>query len=327
MRGVAKFLAVFLIIVGVATQAGSQERRKLPRIGVLMSGSEASSRIQLDGLRKGLAAAGIAEGSGVVLDIKYADGKVDQFDALAVDLVKSRPDVLFTGGDQGASAVKRAAAGKLPIVAVTCDALAAGLVTNLARPGENLTGVTCINADLAAKRVEIMKDLMPPLSRLGIALNPNDKRMVSELRESERAGLVQSVAITPLHIVRPDDIESAMAIAAEKQLGGVIFVFDSMTFFHRARVAKVAIQQRLPTAFNFRQFADAGGLFSYGPNLADMYRQSARHILKVIKGEAPGEIPMEQPTHFELVINLKTARAIGVSVPPALLTRANEVIQ
>lgn len=327
MRGVAKFLAVFLIIVGVATQAGSQERRKLPRIGVLMSGSEASSRIQLDGLRKGLAAAGIAEGSGVVLDIKYADGKVDQFDALAVDLVKSRPDVLFTGGDQGASAVKRAAAGKLPIVAVTCDALAAGLVTNLARPGENLTGVTCINADLAAKRVEIMKDLMPPLSRLGIALNPNDKRMVSELRESERAGLVQSVAITPLHIVRPDDIESAMAIAAEKQLGGVIFVFDSMTFFHRARVAKVAIQQGLPTAFNFRQFADAGGLFSYGPNLADMYRQSARHILKVIKGEAPGEIPMEQPTHFELVINLKTARAIGVSVPPALLTRANEVIQ
>jgi putative tryptophan/tyrosine transport system substrate-binding protein len=327
MRSVAKFLSVFLIIVGVATQAEGQERRKLPRIGVLMSGSEASSRIQLDGLRKGLAAAGIAEGSGVVLDIKYAEGKVDRLDPLAADLVKSRPDVLFTGGDQGASAVKRAAAGKLPIVAVTCDALASGLVTNLARPGENLTGVTCINADLAAKRVEIMKDLMPSLSRLGIALDLNDKRMVSELRESERAAQVQSMAITSLHIAKPDDIESAMAIAAEKQLSGVIFVFDAMTFFHRARVAKVAVQQGLPTAFNFRQYADAGGLFSFGPNLADMYRQSARHILKVIKGEAPGEIPMEQPTHFELVINLKTARALGISVPPALLTRANDVIQ
>jgi putative tryptophan/tyrosine transport system substrate-binding protein len=327
MRSVAKFLSVFLIIVGVATQAEGQERRKLPRIGVLMTGSEASSRIQLDGLRKGLAAAGIAEGSGVVLDIKYAEGKVDRLDPLAADLVKSRPDVLFTGGDQGASAVKRAAAGKLPIVAVTCDALASGLVTNLARPGENLTGVTCINADLAAKRVEIMKDLMPSLSRLGIALDLNDKRMVSELRESERAAQVQSMAITSLHIAKPDDIESAMAIAAEKQLSGVIFVFDAMTFFHRARVAKVAVQQGLPTAFNFRQYADAGGLFSFGPNLADMYRQSARHILKVIKGEAPGEIPMEQPTHFELVINLKTARALGISVPPALLTRANDVIQ
>ena len=327
MRGVAKFLSVFLFIVGVATQAGSQERRKLPRIGVLMSGSEASSRIQLDGLRKGLAAAGIAEESGVVLDIKYADGKVDRLDPLAVELVKSRPDVLFTGGDQGASAVKRAAAGQLPIVAVTCDALAAGLVTNLARPGENLTGVTCINADLAAKRVEIMKDLTPSLSRLGIALNLSDKRMVSELRESERAGLVQSVAITSLDIAKPDDIESALALASEKQLGGVIFVFDAMTFFHRARVAKVAIQRGLPTAFNFRQYADAGGLFSFGPNLADMYRQSARHILKVIKGEAPGEIPMEQPTHFELVINLKTAQAVGVSVPPTLLTRANDVIE
>jgi putative ABC transport system substrate-binding protein len=327
MRSIAKFLSTFLIIVGVATQAAGQERGKLPRIGVLMTGSEASSRIQLDGLRKGLAAAGIAEGKGVVLDIRYAEGKVDRLDPLAADLVKSRPDVLFTGGDQGASAVKRAAAGKLPIVAVTCDALASGLVTNLARPGENLTGVTCINADLAAKRVEIMKDLIPSLSRLGIALDLNDKRMVSELRESERAALVQSVAITPLHVVKPDDIESAMAIAAEKKLGGVIFVFDAMTFFHRARVTKVATQQGLPTAFNFRQYADAGGLFSFGPNLADMYRQSARHIFKVLKGEAPGEIPMEQPTHFELVINLKTAKAIGVSVPSAVLTRANDVIQ
>jgi putative ABC transport system substrate-binding protein len=326
MRGVKKLLSVFLFIVGIATQAGGQER-KLPRIGVLMTGSEASSRIQLDGLRKGLAAAGLAEGSGVVLDIKYADGKVDRLNPLAGDLVKSRPNVLFTGGDQGASAVKRAAAGQLPIVAVTCDALAAGLVTNLARPGENLTGVTCINADLAAKRVEIMKDLTPSLSRLGIALNLSDKRMVSELRESERAGLGQSVAITPLDIVKPDDIESALAIAAEKQLGGVIFVFDAMTFFHRARVAKVAIQRGVPTAFNFRQYVEAGGLFSFGPNLADMYRQAARHILKVIKGEAPGEIPMEQPTHFELVINLKTAKAIGVSVPSTLLTLAKDVIE
>jgi putative tryptophan/tyrosine transport system substrate-binding protein len=210
---------------------------------------------------------------------------------------------------------------------VTCDALAAGLVTNLSRPGENLTGVTCINADLAAKRVEIMKDVIPSLSRLGVALNPGDKRMVSELREAERAGAVQSVEITALDIVKPDDIESALAMAADRELCGVIFVFDAMVFFHRARVAEVAIQRKLPSAFNFRQYPDAGGLFSYGPNLADMYRKSARHILKIIKGEAPGEIPMEQPTHFELVINLKTAHAIGISVPPTLLTRADEVIE
>jgi putative ABC transport system substrate-binding protein len=327
MRGVAKFLTLTLFIVGVATQAGGQEQRKLPRVGVLMSGSEASSRIQLDGLRKGLAAAGIAEGSGIVLDIKYADGVLDRLHPLAADLVKSRPDVLFAGGDQGSSAVKHEAAGQLPIVAVTCDALAAGLVTNLARPGENLTGVTCINADLAAKRVEIMKDLTPSLSRLGVALNLSDKRMIAELRESERAGHVQSVAVTPLDIVKPDDIESALALAAEKQLGGVIFVFDAMTFFHRARVAKAAIQRGLRTAFNFRQYADAGGLISFGPNLADMYRQSARHILKVIRGEAPGEIPMEQPTRFELVINIKTAKALGLTVPPTLLARADEVIE
>ena len=151
--------------------------------------------------------------------------------------------------------------------------------------------------------------------------------MLAEFRESERFGVVQSVAISALDIVKPDDIESALTMAAGKQLGGVIFVFDAMTFFYRERVAKVAIQKGLPTAFNFRQYTDAGGLFSYGPNLAAMYRQSARHILKVIKGDAPGQIPMEQPTRFELVINLKTAKALGLTVPPTLLARADEVIE
>ena len=326
MTDIARFLTAIFLIVGIVPSANGQER-KLPRIGVLMSGSEASSRIILDGLRRGLADAGIAEGNGVILEIVYADGKVDRLDALAAEVIKSRPDVVFTGGDQGSSAVKRAAAGQLTIVAVTCDALAAGLVTNLARPGENLTGVTCINADLAAKRVEIMKDFMPSLLRLGVAFNPSDKRMLAEFRESERFGVVQSVAISALDIVKPDDIESALTMAAEKQLGGVIFVFDAMTFFYRERVAKVAIQKGLPTAFNFRQYTDAGGLFSYGPNLAAMYRQAARHILKVIKGDAPGQIPMEQPTRFELVINLKTAKALGLEVSPSLLARADEVIE
>lgn len=183
MRGFANLLSLALLVTLVVTQSEAQEQRKLPRIGVLMSGSEASSRLILDSLRKGLADLGIAEGTGVVLDIKYAEGRMDRLDPLAVELVKSGPQLLFAGGDQGVSAVKRAAAGRLPIVAVTCDALAAGLVTNLGRPGENLTGVTCINADLAAKRVELMKEFAPSLSRLGVALDPGDKRMVSELRE------------------------------------------------------------------------------------------------------------------------------------------------
>jgi putative tryptophan/tyrosine transport system substrate-binding protein len=324
MRCLVGFAIVAALVMSNATEAATQE---LPRIGVLMSGSEISTRIIMDGLRKGLAQSGIADGSGVKLDIKYANGKIDQLDSLATELVKSRPAVLFTGGDQGASAVKRASAGQLPIVAVTCDALAAGLVNNLAHPGENLTGVTCINADVAAKRVEIMKDLMPSLSRLGVALNPSDKRMVAELREAERAGSAYSVAITPINVVTPDDIESGLALASEKQLGGVVFVFDAMTFFHRARLGKLAIERQLPTAFNFREYPESGGLVSYGPNLADMYRQSARHILKILRGEVPGEIPMEQPTHLELVINIKTAKALGLTVPQLLLVQANEIIE
>ena len=226
MRGVVNLLSLVLLVGLVVTQAEAQEERKLPRIGVLMSGSEASSGLFLDALRKGLAEVGIAEGTGVVLDIKYAEGRMDRLDPLAIDLVKAAPRLLFAGGDQGSSAVKRAAAGRLPIVAVTCDALAAGLVSNLGRPGGNLTGITCINADLAAKRVELMQELAPSLSRLGVALDPSDKRMVSELRESERAGLLKSIAITALEVTKPDDIEGALTLAVEKQVGGVIFVFE-----------------------------------------------------------------------------------------------------
>src|SRR5262249_30566477 len=152
--------------------------------------------------------------------------------------------LMFAGGDQGVSAVKRAAASRVPIVAVTFDALAAGLVTSLRRPGENLTGVTCINSDLAAKKVQLMQEFSPSLSRLGIAVDRGDKRMVSELRATERAGLVKSINITALDVTKADDIEGALTLAADKQLGGVIFVFDAMTFFHRARLAIAAIQRR-----------------------------------------------------------------------------------
>jgi ABC-type uncharacterized transport system substrate-binding protein len=151
--------------------------------------------------------------------------------------------------------------------------------------------------------------------------------MASEFREAERAAKTNSLAIHPLVVTKPQDIEPAFSKAAEGGMGGVVVVFDSMTFFHRGKLADIAIRNRIATIFNFRQYVEAGGLLSFGPNLRDMYRQSARHIQKILKGEAPGEIPMEQPAHFELVINLKTAKALGIDVPPIMLARADEVIE
>jgi putative ABC transport system substrate-binding protein len=320
--------ALLVIAVLVASLAGleAQNLSKATRIGVFLSGSEASSREYLQGLEQGLADLGLVEGKNIQLELRYANGQMERLDSVAVELARSGADIIFVGGDQATSAVKRAT-DKIPIVAVTCDALAAGLVTNLARPGGNITGVTCINADLAAKRIEVIKEAIPSLSRIGVALNPSDKRMASELMEAERAATAYLISVQKLVVTKPEEIENAFSKAAESGLGGVVIVFDSMTFFNRAKLAETAVRHRMPTIFNFRQYVDAGGLLSFGPNLRDMYRQSAHHILKVIKGEAPGDIPMEQPTRFELVINLKTAKALGLTVPPSLITRADEVIE
>jgi putative tryptophan/tyrosine transport system substrate-binding protein len=304
----------------------AQDQSKTIRIGVLMSGSEASSGMFLEGLRQGLTEQGLIEGKSVRLEVRYAGGQIDQLDSLAVELATSGVDLIFTGGDQGAWAAKRAS-DKIPIVAVTCDALEAGLVTNLPRPGGNLTGVTCINSDLSGKRVELINASIPSLSHLGVILNPSDKRMTSELREVESAGKASSIDVKPLAVVSPEDLGPAFSKATIDGMSAVVVVFDAMTFFHRTKLAEIAIRNHVGTIFNFRQYVDAGGLMSYGPNLRDMYRQSARHIQKILKGEAPGELPMEQPTRFEFVINLKTAKALGITIPAALLARADEVIE
>jgi putative ABC transport system substrate-binding protein len=301
-------------------------QEKSTRIGVVMGGSAATTHDFLEGLRNGLAEAGLVEGRNIVLDVRYALGRIDQLETISRELINSGSAILFTGGDQASAAAQRATK-TVPIIAVTCDALAAGLVTNLPRPGGNLTGVTCINSDLSAKRVELLREVMPVTSKIGVTLNPSDRRMLAEFMEAEIAAARHGVTTYKIEITKPENIEPGFESAAKNGVTGVIVVFDAMLFFQRAKVADLAIQHRIPTIFNFRQFAEAGGLMSFGPNLRDMYRQSARHFLKIIKGEPPGDIPMEQPTRFEWVINHKTAKAIGLEISPMLLARADEVIE
>jgi ABC-type uncharacterized transport system substrate-binding protein len=241
-------------------------------------------------------------------------------------LAGSGVDLIFTSGDQAGKAAKQAT-GKIPIVAVTCDALAAGLVTNLRRPGENLTGVTCINADLDGKRVELLKEVLPSLDRLAVVLNPEDRRSVAELKEVELAAKASSIALVPQPILKPDDLGAAFSQAADAGVTGAVIIYDPTFFLRRRDLVEFAVRRRIATVFNFREFVEAGGLMSYGPNVQDMCRQSARLIKKVLNGEAAGEIPMEQPARFELVINLKTAKGIGLVMPASLIGRADEVIE
>jgi len=315
------------VAVCVTFVAGSkaEERTKVARIGMLLPGSEASSTY-LKGLYRGLAEQGLIEGKNISLEIRYANGRIDQLPSLAVELAGSGVDLIFTSGDQAGKAAKQATS-RIPIVAVTCDALAAGLVANLRRPGENLTGVTCINADLDGKRLELIREVLPSISRVGVVLNPEDQRSMAELREVEFAAKASSIALLPQAVLKPDDIGPAFSQAADAGVTGVIVVYDPTLFLRRRELANFAASRRIATVFNFREFAEAGGLMSYGPNVQDMCRQSARLIKKVLSGELAGEIPMEQPVRFELVINLKTANGIGLVMPSALIGRADEVIE
>jgi putative ABC transport system substrate-binding protein len=307
--------------------AGSkaEERTKPARIGMLLPGSEASS-VYLKGLYQGLAEQGLLDGKNISIEFRYANGRIDQLPLLAAELAGSGVDLIFTSGDQAGKAAKRATS-KIPIVAVTCDALAAGLVTNLRRPGENLTGVTCINADLDGKRVELIREVMPSISRLGVVYNPDDMRSVAELKEVELAAKASSIALLPQTVVKPDEIGQAFSRAGDAGIIAAVVVYDPIFYLRRRELAEFAARSRIATVFNFREFVEAGGLMSYGPNVTDMCRQSARLIKKALGGELAGEIPMEQPTRFELVINLKIAKQLGIDISPALLARADEVIE
>jgi putative ABC transport system substrate-binding protein len=322
-------IRLLLLAVAVFTTfvVGSRARERTPsaRIGMLLPGSEASSAY-LKGLYQGLAEQGLLEGKNISLEIRFANGRIDQLPSLAAELAGSGVDLIFTSGDQAGKAAKQATS-TIPIVAVTCDALAAGLVTNLRRPGENLTGVTCINADLDGKRVELIREVLPSISSLGVLLNPDDKRSVAELKEVELAAKASSIALLPQAVVRPDDIGQAFSRTADSGATGAIVVYDPTLYLHRRELADFAAGRRIATVFNFREFVEAGGLMSYGPNVQDMCRQSARLIKKALNGELAGEIPMEQPTRFELVVNLKTAKAIGLVMPSSLIGRADEVIE
>jgi putative ABC transport system substrate-binding protein len=227
-----RFVLFVIAICGMlVASAEAQERLKLARIGMLLPGSEASSRY-LEGLHQGLAEQGLIEGKHIALEFHYANGRIDQLPSIAAELAGSGVDLIFTSGDQAAQAAKRAT-DRIPIIAVTCDALAAGLVTNLPRPGGNLTGVTCINADLDGKRVELIREALPSISRLGVVLNPNDKRSVAELKEVDLAAKASSVELLPQAVIRPEDIGQAFSKAADAGITGAVVVYDPLIFLHR----------------------------------------------------------------------------------------------
>ena len=301
---------------------------KVPRIGYLRVTSASDRPPLLDAFRQALRELRWIEGQNVVIDYRFAEGRLDRLPDLAAELVRLKVDVIVSLGTQGVTAAKNAT-DTIPIVMIAVrDPVAIGLIASLARPGGNVTGVSgYAGLEIVAKQLELLKETVPEIRRVAVLSNPTNAYHQLAIKELNVAAGSLGVQLQLLEARGPNEFDGAFAAMAKERAGALLVLSDIMFNGHGTRLADLAASRRLPTANAVRESVEAGGLMSYGPSFLDSYRRSAAYVDKILKGDKPADLPVEQPTKFELVINLKTAKAIGVTVPPTLLARADEVIE
>jgi putative ABC transport system substrate-binding protein len=271
---------------------------------------------------------GYVEGQNLVLDERYADGKFDRLPVLVQELIQLKPDVLLVATTPGNLAAK-AATATVPIVFVlVADPVGAGIVASLARQGGNITGVTNIVAELGGKRLEIMKEFVPKATRIGVMVNPNDQNTPLQMRYAEEGARRLGIKLEPVLEVRtPDDLERAFESAAKARVPAVLRMIDPLVFMLRKQTAALSVKYRVPMIYPAREDVENGGLVAYGANAPEQFRQAAVMVDKILRGAKPADLPVEQPTKFDLVINAKTARALNLPIPPPLVLRGAEIVE
>ena len=307
----------------------AQERRseKMARIGVLSPLSAEGAAPLVEAFRKGLSDLGWVEGRNFTIETRFAAGKVDRLPELAAQLVQRRVDMILAGSNPGILAAKNASAA-IPIVMVTTgDPVAGALVASLARPGGNITGVTAAGPELIGKQLELLTEVVPRVTRVSVLVNPTSPFTGRFLEEKDRIARALGWRLQVLAAQDPSEFEKVFAAMGSERAGAFMVLMDIMFTTHRRRIVELAAKSRLPAIYGERGFVDAGGLMSYGAGLAGMYRQAAIYANKVLKGAKPADLPVEQPTTFELAINLKTANALGLTIPKSVLLRADYIVQ
>jgi putative ABC transport system substrate-binding protein len=280
-----------------------------------------------DVLTEALRESGWVEGENVVFERRYAENRLERLPELAADLVRLNVDVILAGGTLAPLAAKRATS-TIPIVMVNAgDPLGTGLVASLARPGGNVTGMSLMAPELGGKRLELLKELLPRLARVAVLWNAANPYSALVFKQVQAAGGTLGIEVQSLELRDPDDFDGAFETVQRQHPDALITVEDPLTFNHRKRIADFAAGQQLPSLSGLSEFAAAGGLISYGANQVDLFRRVAGYVDKILKGAKPADLPVQQPSKFELVINLKTAKAVGITIPPSLLARADEVIE
>jgi ABC-type uncharacterized transport system substrate-binding protein len=324
-----RFPATLMVILalGIFTApviSTAPEPATIPRLGVLSPASP--SNLALDAFQQGLRDLGYVEGQNILLEYRHADEQLDRLPALAAELVQLKPDVIFTYATPGARAAKQATT-TIPIVVTASGLVGQGIVASLEQPGGNITGISHPEGrEISAKQLELLKEAAPHIARVAIVVNPatGSARDPALLAEAARALGVQ---LLPLEIRTPGEVDGAFAGIVEGRADALLVTTDVTLTPHRSRILELAATHRLPSISRGSRFAEAGGLMQYGENRLEGYRHAATYVDKILKGAKPGDLPVEQPTTFELVINLKTAEALGLAIPTALLVRATEVIR
>jgi putative tryptophan/tyrosine transport system substrate-binding protein len=319
-------LTIGLLAAPLAAEA--QQTGKLARVG-LLSDEPPTSNVMSSGepFEKGLRGLGYIAGKNIVIEYRSSEGRQDRLPGLAADLVRLKVDVIVTVGTPAARAAVNASK-TIPIVfARIADPVALGLVSGLGRPGGNSTGVSVVTTQLAAKRLEILKAALPRLARVGVLWNPNYPPTAPELKEIQEAARSLKVHVQAVALQDLKDLERVISTMKADHLDALTLVPNPLLYEQPARVTDLLASSGLPTMFWRAEWVEAGGLMSYGPSYADMYRRAATYVDKILKGAKPADLPVEQPTTFELVLNLKTAKALGLTVPPSFLQRADQVIE
>jgi putative tryptophan/tyrosine transport system substrate-binding protein len=314
---------LILLTSAVSHLAEAQPAKKVPRIGYLVAGSSSSEAPRLKAFREGLRQLGYVEGQNIIIEYRYGDGRPARLPELAADLVRLNVDVIVAGGTPIRAA--RDATSTLPIVmAVSTDPVESGFVESLARPGSNITGLSSMAIELSGKRLELFKEAFPKVNRLAALSHVTDDR---GFRETQTAAQALGFKIQWLELRSPEDFDSAFAVVTRERLDGLFTLPAAFLTANRKRIVEFAAKNKLPGMYHNEDFIEDGGLMSYAPNLLDLYRRAATYVDKILKGTKPADLPVEQPTKFDFVINLKTAKQIGVTIPPNVLARADKVIK
>jgi putative tryptophan/tyrosine transport system substrate-binding protein len=322
------FVAGSLALLAAPLAVEAQQAGTVPRIGFLETGSLSARAPLWEAFRQAMRELGYVESRTVVFEARGADGKPERLPALVAELVRSRVDVIVTSGTSAAQAAHQATATIAIVMATGSDPVGLGLVASLARPGGNVTGVTTLTTELSAKRLELAREVVPGASRLAILGDAGSgAATTNQIRDTKAAARALGVRLDAVTVRRATELEVAFSTIARERPAVLLIISAPMFFGERRRLADLALKHRLPTVHADPEYAEAGGLIAYGINLSELFRRAAVYVDKILKGAKPADLPVEQPTKFELVINLKTAKALGLTIPQSLLLRADEVIQ